>query len=104
MIGGADGVFIVFYDDDSVAEVAQLPQGREQPGVIALVQSDAGLVQHIEHPDQSRADLGCQPDSLRFSARQGARAASEGEVLEPDVSQEMQPVEDFLEYRSRNLG
>ena len=45
----------------------------EQSRVVALMQADAWLVQHVENAGQSRADLRGEPDALRFAA--GERAA-----------------------------
>ena len=67
-IGGADRLLVVLDDDDRVAEVAQPLQGREQPPVVALVQPDRRLVQHVEHAGQPRADLRGQPDPLALAA------------------------------------
>ena len=77
-VGGADGVLVVLDDDQRVAEVAQPGEGLDQPVVVALVQADARLVEHVEHPDQPGADLGGQPDALRLAA--GQRAAGPVEV------------------------
>ena len=67
-IGGADRLFVVLDDDDSVAEVTQPLQGIEQAPVVALVQSDRRLVQHVEHPGQPGADLRGEPDALALAA------------------------------------
>jgi hypothetical protein len=68
----ADRVLVVLDDDDRVAEIAQAPQRFEQPVVVALVQADAGFVQHVEHARQAGADLAGEADALAFPARQGA--------------------------------
>ena len=81
----------------------ELPRSRrpfrrgQQPRVVALVQADRRLVQHIEHAGQARADLAGQPDALALAARQRARAARQVQVLEPDVDQEAQAVVDLLQ-------
>src|SRR4051812_43750631 len=51
MIRRLDGLFIVLNDDNGVAQVSETPQRCEQPLVVPLVQSDAGLVEDVEHPD-----------------------------------------------------
>ena len=71
-VGGADGVLVVLDDDQRVAEVAQPDQRLDQPAVVALVQADRRLVEHVEHADQAGADLGGQPDALRLAAGQRA--------------------------------
>ena len=96
-VGGADRLLVVLDDDDRVAEVAQPLQGREQAPVVALVQSDRRLVQHVEHPGQPRADLRGQPDALALAARQCARSARQGQVFEPDILQKAEPLVDLLQ-------
>ena len=53
----ADGVLVVLDHDQRVAEVAQPQQGVEQLLVVALVQPDLRLVEHVEHADEPAADL-----------------------------------------------
>lgn len=48
MISGGDGVFIVFDDDEGVAVIAQAGEGFEQSGVVAGVETDGGLVEHVK--------------------------------------------------------
>ena len=67
-VGLAHGVFVVLNHDKRVAHVAQLGQGFNEAAVIALVQADGGLVEHVEHADQTRTDLGCEADALRLTA------------------------------------
>src|SRR5690606_2011501 len=94
MVGGADRILVVLDHDDRVAEVAQVLEGADQAIVVALVQADRGLVEDVEYPGQSRADLGGEPDALRFATRQGLGGAVEREIVEPDVVVKAQPVED----------
>ncbi len=97
-VGGADGVLVVLHHDQRVAQATQPHQGLDQPVVVALVQADGGLVQHVEHPDQAGADLGGQPDALRLAAGEGAGGPVQGEVVQADVEQEPQPGVDLLEH------
>ena len=64
MVGGLDGFFVMFHHDHAVAHVAQSLQRIQQPVVIALVQADGWLVQHIHHAGQAGADLAGQADAL----------------------------------------
>src|ERR671921_787157 len=102
-VGGLDRVLVVLDDDERVAHVAQPHEGLDQPGVVALVQPDGGLVEHVEDADQPGADLGGQPDPLRLPAGQRAGRPVEGEVVEADVEQELQPSVDFLEHPGRDV-
>ncbi len=89
--------------DHGIAEVAQPLQGFQQPRIVALVQADRGLVQHIEHAGQPRADLRGQPDALAFAAGQRAGGARQRQVIQADVEQERQPLADFLQHPCGDL-
>ena len=104
MVGGADRVLVVLDHQHRVAEVAQAGQRLQQAVVVALVQADRRLVQHIEHAGQARADLGGQPDALAFATRQRARGAVQREVGEADVVEEAQPLVDLLQDAGGDLA
>jgi hypothetical protein len=53
MVGRADHVLVVLDHEHAVADVAQMAQRADQAVVVALVQADAGLVQHIHHAGQA---------------------------------------------------
>ena len=103
MVGDADGVLVVLDHDHGVAEVAQPLQGFEQPRIVALVQADRGLVQHVEHAGEARADLRGEADALALAARERAGGARERQIIEADIDQEFQPLADFLEDAHRDL-
>src|SRR5215813_488008 len=63
----------------------------------------ARLVEDVEHADQARADLGGEADALPLTARQRRCRAVEGEVLEPHVGEEAQPLADLLEDAAGDL-
>ncbi len=52
-VRGADRVFVVLDDDQRVAEVAQAGQRVDEAAVVPLVQTDARLVEHVEHSDEA---------------------------------------------------
>ena len=68
----ADGLLVVLDDDDRVAEVAQPGQRVDQTPVVALVQPDRRLVEHVQRADQTGPDLAGEADALRLAA--GERA------------------------------
>ena len=72
MVGGADGVLVVLDHDHGVAEIAQALERFDQPVVVALVQADRGLVEHVEHARQAAADLAGEADALALAAAQRA--------------------------------
>jgi hypothetical protein len=72
IVGGADGILVMLDHDDRVAEVAQVLERFQQPGIVALMQADGGLIEHVKHAGQAGADLRGEPDALAFAARQRA--------------------------------
>ena len=97
VVGDRDRVLVVLDDDHGVAEVAQPDQRLDEAVVVALVQADRRLVEHVQHADQAGADLDGQPDALRLAAGERGRRPFEREVVEADVEQELQPVVDLLD-------
>ena len=73
VVGDADRLLVVLDDDHRVAEVAQPHQRVDEALVVALVQADRRLVEHVEHAHQPAADLRREPDALRLAARQRGR-------------------------------
>ena len=57
-------------DDDGIAEIAQARQRSQQAFIVALVQADGWLVEHIENTGQAGADLRGEANALAFAARQ----------------------------------
>ena len=58
-----------------VADVAQVLERGQQLAVVALVQADRGLVEHVDDAGQLAADLAGQPDALALAARERGRRA-----------------------------
>ena len=76
-IGDPDHVGVVFDDEHGVALIAELAKDVDQPLVVARVQADRRLVEHVERADQRRAERRREVDALRFAARQRRRQAIE---------------------------
>ena len=70
LIGAGDHFAIVLDQQQRVAQVAQLFQRLDQPAVVARVQADRRLVEHIQHAAQAAADLAGQANALGFAARE----------------------------------
>ena len=102
VVGHPDRLLVVLDDDDGVAEIAQPRQRRQQLAVVALVQADRRLVEHVEHAGEVRADLRGQADALPFAAGQRRRPARQRQVADADVVQEAQPVLDLLQDAGRD--
>ena len=58
VVGDLDGVLVVLDDEHRVAEVAQADERVDQAVVVALVQPDRRLVEHVEHADQAASRSG----------------------------------------------
>ena len=103
MIGGAHRLLVVLDDEDGVAEAFEAAERAEKARVVALMQPDRGLVEHVEHAGEAGADLAREPDALAFAARERGGAAGEGEVVEPDIDEELQALGDLAEDSPRDL-
>ena len=103
VVGAVDRLFVMLDDDHGVPEVAQAHEGVEQTAVVALVQPDRRLVEDVHHPDESRPDLAREPDALRLPAGERLRGTVEGEVVEPHVDEEPEPLGDLSEDPARDL-
>ncbi|MNE60059.1 hypothetical protein D3C80_1551830 [compost metagenome] len=71
VVSGADRIFIVLNHNHRIAKVTQMNQRAEQALVIALMQADRRFIQHVHHANQTRTNLACQTDTLRFTAGEG---------------------------------
>src|SRR5690242_6321085 len=85
VIGAANRFLVVLNHEDGISQIPQGFQGGEQATVIALMQTDGRLVEHVEHPPQPRAYLRSQPDALRLSSRKSCRRTREREVSQANI-------------------
>ena len=90
MVGAPDRVFIMLDDDERVALGLEFRKRVEQDAVVARMQADRRLVEHIAHPLQVRAELRREPDALGLAARERRRRAIEREIAQPDIVQKAQ--------------
>ena len=90
-VGVGDGVFVMLDNDQCVAQIPEPREGFNQTTVIALMQPDRRFIEHVQHPDQTGADLGGQADALRLTTGERARSPGQGQVVQSDVEQEAQP-------------
>ena len=104
MVGRAHRLLVVLDHDHRVAQVAQPLQRRDQLGVVALVQSDRGLVEDVQHAHQRGADLRRQADALRLAARQRRGGAVHRQVADAHVLQELQPLGDLAQDQPRDVA
>ena len=101
VIGDLDHVGVVLDDQHRVALVAELAQDVDEPQVVARVQPDRRLIEHVQRADERRAERRRQIDALRLAARERRRQTVERQIVEPDVAQERQPPADLPQHLAR---
>ena len=65
----------MLYNNHGIAKIAQPPQRVEQALVIALMQANRRLIQHIKNPGKTGTYLRSEPNALAFAAGQSAGIA-----------------------------
>src|SRR5699024_7074050 len=85
VIGVADHVLVVFYNDDAITQITQFAQGLNEAVIIALVQANRGLIQYVHDACQARTDLTGQTNALGFPTREGVGGAVQGQVAQANV-------------------
>ena len=93
----------MLHHDDRIAKVAQIFERSNQLVVVALVQADAGLIQHIQHTGKGAADLGGQADALALAAGQRARRPGQREIIQTHALQKLQAIFDLLQDLAADL-
>src|SRR5438270_1579459 len=78
-------------------------QDVHQPRRVTAVQSDGGLVQHVERAHQPRAQQSRELNALGFAAAQSRGQAVKRQVFQANIVQEFQPLLDLLQDSSRDL-
>ncbi len=69
VIRAANGLFIVLDHQHGIAQITQIFQRRQQASVVAMMQADRRLIQHVKHAAQLRSNLRRQTNALPFAAR-----------------------------------
>ena len=96
MVRRDDGRLVVLDHDERVPQIAQPDQGVQEPAIVALMETDGGLVEDVQDAHEPAADLRGQPDALGLAASKGAGGAAQRQVVETDVDQEAEPGADLL--------
>ncbi len=90
LIRASHQLVIVFHHEQRVSLFAQRMERLDQSIIVARVQTDAWLVEHVEHTGQVRAELRGEPDALRLAARQCFGRSVERQIAEADMIEELQ--------------
>ncbi len=73
-------LLIVLDNNERVPFFAQRHQRLEQAQVVARMQSDGRLIEHVKNAAQIRSELRGQTNALRLAAAQRFRRATEREI------------------------
>ena len=94
LVGEAHGLFVMLDHEHRVAAITQRDERIEEFLIIVRVQSDARLVEHVNHADQAHPELCREPDALRFTAGQRGVVPVERQVTEPGLEQKREALSD----------
>ena len=98
-IGTAHDRLVVLDHHHRVAARLQVGQGVDQPPIVAGMESDRRLVEHVADADQSRAEPGRQPHALQLAAAEAAGRPIQRQVAQAHAIEEFQPRGDLAEDR-----
>jgi hypothetical protein len=91
----ADRILVMFHDQHGVPGIAQVFQRGQKPVVVALVQADGRLVQHVKHAGQPAADLARPGGSAAIRPLKGFRRCGSSSGSSGRHSQGIQGVRGF---------
>ncbi len=93
-VGAADHVHVVLHHEHCVAGRPQLLQHRQEGLGVGGMQAGGGLVQHIHHAEQTRAELGGNPEALHLPRGKGGGRPAQGQIAEPQLQQDRDPLQE----------
>lgn len=96
VVGGLHDVFVMFDDDDGVADFGQLLEIGDKQVVVAGMEADGRLVQNVDDAFEPGSYLGREADALGFPAGERVRPTGKGDVIEPDPGEEFETFDDVL--------
>ncbi len=96
MVRSQHHFFVVFHDDNRVAQIAEVFQRFDQLYIIACMESDARFIQNIEYAHELSTNLCSQPDALGLSSAQGPQRPVEMEIIQSNVQQKAHAFADFF--------
>ena len=85
-----------------IADIAKILQRAYQALIVSLVQTDARLVQNVEHVHELRTYLRGKSDSLALASGQRGRLSVERQIVQSDIQQKLYACAYLLEYLRSN--
>ena len=104
MVGGTHQHRLVLHHHQRVPARGQLLENRDQLVGVARVEAHGRLVEHVERIGERCAKRMGQLDALRLAARERARQAIEGEVVEIHALEEAEPGLQLGDHGARDLA
>ena len=96
VVGIFNHIAVVFDDNNRVATVAQFLERMYEFLVVALMKTNAGLIEDVKHIHEARTNLCCQPNTLQFAARKTFGRTVERQVVKSYIEQKFEPCLNFL--------
>ena len=84
-------------DEDRVADVAEVFEDFDQPGIVTRVQADARFVEDVERADEQGTEVRRKLYPLGFAARKRRRETAERQIIKPDLDEEFESSTNFLQ-------
>ena len=84
-VGVFQNLRVVVHQDDGVAVGNQVPHDPPEALTIGGVQTDGGLVQHVEHPGGPVADGPGQLDPLPLAGGEGGGLPVQGQIAQAQL-------------------
>ena len=97
VVGSPNRFFIVFDDDDGVAEIAKFLKRGQQPRIVFVMEANRRLVENVQHTAKSRTDLRREPDALALAAGQRVGSPIQAQVVQSDGVEEFEPIPNFTD-------
>jgi len=87
VVSFTNGCFVVFHNQDRIAQVPEVFQRVDQFLIVSLMETYGRFIQHIQHAAQGGTDLRSKADALGLAPTEGGTAAIKGQVIQPDITQ-----------------
>ena len=86
-ISGANGVLVMFNHNHGVSNISEFAQCFDQSIIVALVQANGWLIQHVTDTNQSAANLSRQANALRFATGKCSTGAIQSQIVQTNAVQ-----------------
>src|SRR4051812_5861317 len=102
MVRAANDLIFMLNNNYRIPARVQLLDCRRQWANIGRMQSDGGLIEHIQHVNEARAERRRQGDPLRFARTQSPQRPIDGQVSNADIREISEPRTNICDERPRD--